>query len=75
VLAQLAQSCELKLLHPVVQLAETTDQFSIMLWLHGGFHVDFRDPSKAARWKARIEQAVQEEADRLGVATSLDSSI
>jgi len=47
VLAQLAQAWELRLLLPVLELARTTEQFTIMLWLHDGFYVDFRDQNRA----------------------------
>jgi hypothetical protein len=72
VLAQLAQARELQLLAPVVELACKTDQFTIMVWLHDGFCVDFRDPTRAALWSDRIVRAVNRQATELGIVTVLE---
>jgi len=72
VLAQLAQARELQLLYPVVELASTTDEFTIMLWLHDGFSVDFKDKSKKRRWIERITKVVNDRATELGIHTQLE---
>jgi hypothetical protein len=74
VLAQLAQAWELRLLLPVLNLARTTDQFRIMLWVHDGVYVDFRDQSRAQFWSRRIIAAVNQEAQKLGIPTGLERS-
>ena len=50
IMAQVAQSYELKLLLPVLNLAESTNDFKILLWQHDGFSVKFSDRSKKPRW-------------------------
>jgi hypothetical protein len=71
VLAQLAQARELQLLEPVIDLAHQTDQFTITLWLHDGFCMDVRDRRRAARWAAHIITAVNGQAEKLGIPTTL----
>lgn len=70
-IAYQAHSIEMKLMLPTLDLAESTDQFSIALWLHDGVYIHFNQASRANLWISRIKQAVQDEADRLGVYTSL----
>ena len=40
-MAQQAQATELYLLLPVLKLAKSTNDFSITLWQHDGFSVNF----------------------------------
>jgi hypothetical protein len=72
VLAQLAQAWELRLLAPVIDLARSTDQFTITTWLHDGFYVDVRDSARATRWGREITKAVDREAHSLGFLTRLE---
>jgi hypothetical protein len=71
ILALRAQALELKLLLPVFDLAEGTDEFDVILFQHDGFTAAFRDESKRDRWKCRIQEAVAEEAQQHGVPTYL----
>jgi hypothetical protein len=72
VLAQLAQARELQLLYPVVELARTTDEFTIALYLFDGVWIDFKDATKKDRWTRRIVDAVNGQARELGIATELE---
>lgn len=76
VMSQLAQAVELKLLMPVLDIAESaTEEFVITLWQHDGFSVAFRNNSKKERWHNRIISAVENEAKSLGIPTRLEVSI
>lgn len=71
VLAQLAQSRELQLMLPILELAQQTRQFSIMLWLHDGCSIAFRDATRTKLWSGRIVEAVNRQATALGIPTEL----
>lgn len=71
VAAQLAQAVELAILLPVIEIAEASDDFDVVLWQHDGFSVAVRDKSKEARIIKRIEASVSETAAALGVPTRL----
>lgn len=71
-LAHQAQSVELYLLLPVVELASTTKDFHITLWQHDGFSLHFNDKSKVDRWIPRILKVVQDKIDEQGILTHLD---
>lgn len=72
-LAIVAQSYELKLLYPALQLAmESKDQFSIVLWQHDGFTVNFPRKERESLWTQRIVDVVNAEARRLGIPTRLE---
>ncbi|WP_263787565.1 hypothetical protein [Salinibacter grassmerensis] len=68
VLAQLAQSKELKLLLPALDVAESelqradeageSPRFWIVLWQHDGFSIHVRDRSRRATYVERFQEAV-----------------
>ena len=72
ILAQQAQAIELQLIHPVYELAATTDQFTVMLYQFDGITVSFRDERSAAYWHGRIVGAVADAAESLGVLTRFE---
>lgn len=72
ILAHQAQSIELYLLLPVVELASTTKDFYITLWQHDGFSVHFTNKTKIDRWIPRILQVVQDKIDEQGILTHLE---
>lgn len=72
ILAHQAQSVELYLLLPVVELASTTKDFYITLWQHDGFSVHFTDNSKVDYWIKKIQSAVQSKIDEQGILTHLE---
>lgn len=76
ILAQVAQSYELKLLSPVIKLAMEAKVehrgFVICTWLHDGFTFEPFQRRDVSIWKDRLQQAVREEADRLGIHTELE---
>jgi hypothetical protein len=72
VLAQLAQAMELHLMYPLIALAQRTDEFTIALWLHDGCYLDFKNSNKAARWARYAVDAVNNQAQKLGIATCLE---
>jgi hypothetical protein len=72
IMAQQAQAVELYLLLPVVDLAKTTNDFQITLWMHDGFSVNFSDATKIERWITRMNQVVVDRADELGIITRLE---
>jgi hypothetical protein len=74
ILAQEAQSYELALLLPVLDLAEKhkgTDGFTITMWMHDGFCVHVHDARRTVAWKARLTKAVDDNASALGIPSSL----
>lgn len=72
ILAHQAQSVELYLLLPVVELASTTKDFHITLWQHDGFSIHFNSTSRIDRWIPRILQVVQQKIDEQGILTHLE---
>lgn len=72
ILAHQAQSIELYILLPVVELACTTKDFHITLWQHDGFSIHITDNSKADYWIKKIQSVVQEKIDELGLLTHLN---
>jgi hypothetical protein len=72
ILAHQAQSVELYLLLPVVELASTTKDFYIILWQHDGFSVHFTNKSKIDRCIPRILQIVQTKIDEQEILTHLE---
>ena len=77
ILALVAQSWELKLLEPVIDLArseggrDSVHGFSIMLWQHDGFCVRASSVKDARRWANRLTAAVDERCKEFGVPTKL----
>lgn len=78
VLAQCAQAAELKLMAPVVDLAigqkGKKSGFDIMLFQHDGMSVVPRKKEDEKHWILRLQQAVDEQANRLGYKTRLEVS-
>jgi hypothetical protein len=72
ILSQLAQAVELKIIHAAYELAKSTDQFDIVLHQHDGFSVSVRNYARRQLWAERIEQALLQEIDRLGVVTRVE---
>ena len=60
-------------MYPIVEMAQRTDEFSIVLWLHDGCYIDFKDSNKATRWSNRIVEAVNRQACEMGILTRLES--
>lgn len=74
ILAQVAQSWELRLMLPILDLAEShrgTSGFTITMWLHDGVCINVHDASRIEGWKTRISSAVAEQAGELGIPTRL----
>lgn len=72
IMAHQAQSIELYLLLPVVDLAMTTKDFQITLWMHDGFSVNFADKTKLDYWIKKIESVVNERIKEVNVQTYLE---
>jgi hypothetical protein len=75
VMAIVAQSYEMVLLAPVINMAlERTDKhgFSITAWLHDGFSFAPHDRVDTDRWIGRLSEEVEIECRRLKVATRLE---
>jgi hypothetical protein len=76
ILACIAQSYELQLLLPVINLSMTEQfkerGFCITTFLHDGFTFDSFRVEDQQRWKDKLAKAVKEEADRLGIRTELE---
>lgn len=74
ILAQVAQSWELRLMLPILDLAEShrgTSGFTITMWLHDGVCISVHDARRIEGWKTRISSAVAEQAGELGIPTRL----
>lgn len=72
ILAHQAQSVELYILLPVIDLARTTKDFFITLWQHDGFSVHFTNKSKVDYWIKKIQSVVQQKIDEQGILTHLE---
>lgn len=72
IIAQRCQSYELLVLLPALYLAERTDEFMITLWQHDGFSISVRDSRREEEWIRRIAEAVEAEADRFRIRTTLE---
>lgn len=76
-IAQVAQSWELRLMLPILDLAEenrATSGFRIMMWLHDGVAIHVPDARRRESWQKRISDAVDSNAMALGIPTSLEWS-
>jgi hypothetical protein len=75
-LALVAQSWELRIMEGVialaVQQADKEHGFGIMSWLHDGLCWAPYKSSDRALWAGRLKEAVQVQADALGIVTRLD---
>jgi hypothetical protein len=72
VLARVVQSYELRLLLPVLGVAEAEEQVYLLSWLHDGVTVHLGNQTKAGRHLRKLAGAVRGEAERLGMATALE---
>lgn len=75
ILSQLSQALELKLLLPVLELAnnnKTSHGFTITLWQHDGFTFKANNVRDENRWMKELKEVVRDEAERLGIATELE---
>jgi hypothetical protein len=70
--AQIMQSMELYLMYPIVQLAQITNDFTILLWLHDGCYIDIRDKSRLERRLKQIKELVYNRAREQGIITRID---
>lgn len=71
-LAHEAQSFELRLMQPALELARRTSEFRVVLWLHDGLYAAVTQPEREGRYVERVVREVNERAERLGFATRLD---
>lgn len=76
-MAQVAQSWELRLMLPILDLAEENrgpSGFRLMMWLHDGVAIHVPDARRREAWRKRISDAVNANALALGIPTSLEWS-
>jgi len=71
-IARQAQSYEMALIHPVFQLAEQTEDFSIQLYQFDGVSLKFHNSSRKDHWINLISEVVAKKAEELNIYTSLD---
>lgn len=74
-LAQVAQSWELALMLPVLDMAEQNQGpsgFRLMLWLHDGIAIHVPDARRRESWRKRLSDAVDVNAMALSIPTSLE---
>ena len=71
ILAQCAQAVEMRLLSPVIDLAETHGREvgvqSILLWQHDGFAFTAHKREDTSHWVARLQGAVNRTRDQAWV--------
>jgi hypothetical protein len=72
ILALISQAVELKIMHVVFEIANKTKDFTITLFQHDGFAIHFTDKTKANMWIGKLSQAVEKEAQRMGILTYLE---
>ena len=70
VMAQAAQTAEMELLVPVVEMARTTEDFQVVLFQHDGFSVKFR--RNKDKWQEMIGEVVENKAKEMGFPTGLE---
>lgn len=69
--AQVMQSYEISLLKPVIDLANTTDEFKVTLWQHDGFSIYYRQEHRKMLWESRIIAVVNKKIKEYGFITRL----
>jgi hypothetical protein len=69
VLARLMQAIEFRIIYPALKIAMEHD--ALVLMQHDGFSVVYRDQAKAERIERQMQAAVEQEAARFGLRTSL----
>ena len=78
ILACIAQSFELLLLLPVLELAvrqqKQSHGLTVVTWLHDGFCFDIHHKDDLRLWTERLSGLVQAQADGLGISTGLEFS-
>jgi hypothetical protein len=74
-LALQAQSFELRIMLATLPVLDAEEGISVIYWLHDGAAFHFRHKAEQDRQIRRIVQAVNAEADRLGIPTELEVSI
>lgn len=78
ILARIAQSYELAILMPVIQLAISEQfnsrGFTVVTWLHDGFCFDAHDKRDVQAWKNQLFEMVTAKADEIGIYTELEYS-
>lgn len=72
ILAQISQALEVKIVQSVFEVAQTTRDFTITLFLHDGFAVHFTDKTKITLWKQRLTEAVATRVSQMGIDTCLE---
>lgn len=71
ILACEAQAMELWLLLPIVDLAQQTNEFQIMLWQHDGLSISFKDNRRNDLWLNKISNIVKNRAQEVKIITKL----
>jgi hypothetical protein len=72
IMAHQAQSLELYILLPLVDLANTTNDFQITLWMHDGFSINFTNRTKVNYWIKKIESVINERIKEVNVQTYVE---
>lgn len=70
IMASVAQSWEMKLIFPAFLLASQTRDFTITLFQHDGFSVNFR--RRKDLWKKRIENVINERIGKYNILTGIE---
>ena len=78
-MAQQAQSYELRLIWPAFELASSynaSDRHGVVItsFLFDGFSFVSKDSRESEKWRIKLSDAIQKEAKNLGIATSLEFS-
>ena len=71
-LACIAQGYELRLMSSIVPLLSHSQQIYPLAWLHDGITIHFGNVTKVDRQIAKLQKAVADEAERMGVCTELE---
>lgn len=70
-MAHEAQSYELLLMQPALEIAKQAKDFRIVLWLHDGFYAAVTKADRESRVARQVREQVDDQAKRLGLATRL----
>lgn len=72
IMAQVAQSYEMRLIEPVLRVCELTNEVQLVYYLFDGCYLHIRQGERTDLWVERIQDLVYDQACLLGIPTCLD---
>jgi len=72
IMAQVAQSYEMRLIEPVLRVCELTNEVQLVYYLFDGCYLHIRQGERTDLWVERIQDLVYDQACLLGIPTALE---